>query len=60
MPIDFEDISLIKPMYVLLEKVVEILEQGSTKRWLTVKELAEYLSYSKDRIYKLKGGQFTR
>lgn len=34
------------------------LQNGSTKRWLSVRELGEYLSYSNDRIYKLKEEHF--
>ena len=41
-------------MFNLIEKLNNNLENGHTKRWLSVREIAEYLSYSNDRIYKLK------
>lgn len=41
-------------MLELLEKVSKQLEDSSAKRWLSVRELATYLSYSSDRIYKIK------
>lgn len=58
MNIEFESLKLLPQMFELINKLNENLENGMTKRWLGVKELAEYLSYSTDRIYKLKDEYF--
>lgn len=58
MNINFEDLKLLPQIFELIEKLSRQLEEGSAKRWLSVKELAEYLSYSNDRIYKLKDEYF--
>ncbi len=52
--IEMENINLIKSMAKEIELIRKELTNSSQKRWLGVKELAEYLGYSKDRIYKLK------
>ena len=54
MNINFEDLKLLPQMFELINKLNSNLENSFTKRWLSVRELAEYLSYSNDRIYKLK------
>jgi len=54
MNIEFESLKLLPQMFNLIEKLNNNLENGHTKRWLSVREIAEYLSYSNDRIYKLK------
>ena len=54
MNIEFESLKLLPQMFALIEKLNNNLENTHTKRWLSVKELAEYLSYSADRIYKIK------
>ena len=56
--IDMENINLIKNMANSLEVIKKALESMQTKRWLTVAELAKYLGYSKDRIYKFKESVF--
>jgi hypothetical protein len=58
MDIEFESLKLLPQMFRLIEKLNQRLEDGQVKRWLSVKELGEYLSYSKDRIYKLKEEYF--
>ena len=58
MNVNFEDLKLLPQMFALIEKLNSKLEDGLTKRWLSVRELAEYLSYSNDRIYKLKDEYF--
>ena len=52
--IDMENINLIKEMAKDIELIKRALSSSNQKRWLTVKELSEYLGYSKDRVYKLK------
>ncbi len=52
--IEMENINLIKSMAIEIKLIRKELTKNSQKRWLGVKELAEYLGYSKDRIYKLK------
>jgi hypothetical protein len=58
MNIEFESLKLLPQMFELIQKLNENLENNYTKRWLSVRELAEYLSYSNDRIYKLKDEYF--
>lgn len=41
-------------MFQIIETMHEELKTVQAKRWLNVKEVAEYLGYSKDRIYKIK------
>ncbi len=52
--IEMENINLIKKIATDLESVKKSLSNEYTKRWLNVRELALYLGYSKDRIYKIK------
>lgn len=56
--VDFSFLELLPQIKEDIEIVKKCLENSSKKRWLSVKELAEHLSYSKDRIYKLKGTVF--
>jgi predicted DNA-binding transcriptional regulator AlpA len=58
MNIEFESLKLLPQMFELIEKLNANLQNSHTKRWLSVRELAEYLSYSNDRIYKLKDEYF--
>ena len=58
MNIEFESLKLLPQMFELIEKLNSNLENSFTKRWLSVRELAEYLSYSNDRVYKLKDEYF--
>lgn len=58
MNIEFESLKLLPKMFALIEKLNTQIEEVHTKRWLSVKELAQYLSYSSDRIYKLKDEYF--
>jgi DNA integrity scanning protein DisA with diadenylate cyclase activity len=52
--IDMENINLIKNIANDIETIKKSLSSIQTKRWLTTNELAKYLGYSKDRIYKIK------
>ena len=54
MNVNFEDLQLLPKILQELETIKKALEGSQAKRWLNVKEVAEYLGYSKDRIYKLK------
>lgn len=54
MELGLEHLNLIPKMFQLIEMMSEELKSAQGKRWLNVKELAEYLGYSKDRIYKIK------
>ena len=58
MAIEMENINLLKEMAKDIELIKKALENQSGKRWLSVKELSEYLGYSKDHIYKLKEDTF--
>ena len=58
MNIELENLQLLPKIFELIEKLNTNLQNSSTKRWLSVRELAEYLSYSNDRIYKLKDEYF--
>ncbi len=52
--IEMENINLIKQIAEDIALLKKSLNDSHTKRWLSVKEVAEYLGYSKDRIYKIK------
>ena len=52
--IDMENINLIKDIARDIEVIKKNLSTIQTKRWLNTNELAKYLGYSKDRIYKIK------
>ncbi|WP_375724258.1 helix-turn-helix domain-containing protein [Arcobacter sp. KX21116] len=52
--IEMENINLIKEIANDIETIKKALASIQTKRWLNTQELAKYLGYSKDRIYKLK------
>ena len=54
MNVEFENLNLIKQMANDMQLLKQLLKNTNAKRWLSVKELAIYLSYSKDRIYKIK------
>ena len=56
--INMENINLLESMAKDIELIKKSLSSNQTKRWLSVKELATYLGYSKDRIYKLKDETF--
>lgn len=56
--IEMENINLIKTMAQDIELIKKALSNQTDKRWLNVKELAQYLGYSKDHIYKLKDDVF--
>lgn len=58
MNVAIENLSLIPKIVEDIELLKVSLENSNHKRWLTVKEIAEYLGYSKDRIYKLKSQSF--
>lgn len=52
--IEMENINLIKQIAEDIALLKKSLSDSPAKRWLNVKEVAEYLGYSKDRIYKIK------
>lgn len=52
--IEMENINLIKQIAEDIALLKKSLSDSTAKRWLNVKEVAEYLGYSKDRIYKIK------
>jgi len=52
--IEMENINLIKQIATDLVLIKQSLADNTAKRWLNVRELAQYLGYSKDRIYKIK------
>lgn len=54
MEIQLEHLNLLPKMFEIIETMYEELKTVQAKRWLNVKEVAEYLGYSKDRIYKIK------
>jgi predicted DNA-binding transcriptional regulator AlpA len=56
--INMENINLLKEMAQDIELIKKAMLGDSAKRWLNTKELSSYLSYSKDRIYKLKDEVF--
>ena len=57
--IEMENINLIKQIALDLELIKKALSNHTDKRWLNVREVAQYLGYSKDRIYKIKDEYFS-
>ena len=58
MDIQLENLKMLPRMLEIIEMMKEELTKEHTKRWLNVRELAEYIGYSKDRIYKIKEQYF--
>ena len=58
MDIGIEYLNLLPQLASDLKQIKKRLEEEGTKRWLNVRELASYLGYSKDRIYKIKDEHF--
>jgi len=59
MNVNFDALDKIPTMIKLLEKVLENQENLVDKPWLSTKEAAEYLGFSKDHIdAKVKRGEF--
>ena len=57
MNIDFKDLLLLPKIYELLSKLNHT-QITTEKRWLSVKELSSYLTFGKDKIYKMVDVQF--
>jgi len=58
MNIELENLRLLPEILKELETIKKELANYQEKRWLSVKELSAYLSYSTDYIYKLKESLF--
>ncbi len=57
MTIEFESLKLLPQIFELLNKLNDGLN-NSSKRWMSVKELSLYLTFGKDKIYKMIDVQF--
>ena len=55
---NFKNLELIKEIFIDIKSIKKSLENRVEKKWLSTKELAEYLDYSQDRLHKLKGDEF--
>ncbi|WP_345972231.1 helix-turn-helix domain-containing protein [Sulfurimonas diazotrophicus] len=58
MEIELEHLKMLPRILEIIELMKKEMDKGAAKRWLNVKELAEYLGYSRDRIYKIKDEYF--
>lgn len=58
MNIAFDNLELIPELLNELKVLNTKLDNANSKRWLNVDEIAKYLGYSKDHIYKLKTSSF--
>lgn len=58
MQVNFEHLELLPKILEKLEYIETHLQNNYSKRWLNVKEVSEYIGYSKDRIYKLKSEEW--
>jgi|GEM_PF-610907 len=58
MTVDFKYLELIKDVNEKVDFLIKSFESRNEKRWLSTKELSNYLDYSEDRIHKLKGVEF--
>ena len=52
MQINFEHLELLPKIYEKLQQIETHLENNYSKRWLNIRELAEYIGYSKESIHK--------
>jgi len=58
MNIEFENINLIKQLVDDIQLLKQSLISSNNKRWMSVKELSLYLTFGKDKIYKMVNVQF--
>lgn len=58
MQIDFEHLELIPKIYEKLQQIEMNLENNYSKRWLNIKEVADYIGNSKDSIHKIKANEW--
>lgn len=59
MTVEFESLKLLPQMYELLNRLNNCINTNS-KRWMSVKELSLYLTFGKDKIYKMIDIQFVQ
>ncbi len=52
MTVEFESLKLLPQIYELLSNLSS-QQSNSSKRWMSVKELSAYLTFGKDKIYKM-------
>ena len=57
MTVEFESLKLLPQIFELLNKLNDGMN-NSAKRWMSVKELSAYLTFGKDKIYKMIDVQF--
>ena len=57
MTVEFESLKLLPQIFEMLNKLNDGMN-NSTKRWMSVKELSAYLTFGKDKIYKMIDVQF--
>lgn len=57
MNVEFESLKLLPQIYELLNKLNDGMN-SSSKRWMSVKELSVYLTFGKDKIYKMIDVEF--
>lgn len=58
MNVEFENINLIKQLVDDMQLLKHSLINSNEKRWMSVKELSSYLTFGKDKIYKMINVQF--
>lgn len=58
MQVYFENLEALPKILERLENIEKHLQNNYSKRWLNVKELSEYIGYSKDHIHKLKASEW--
>ncbi len=58
MQINFEHLELLPKIYEKLQQIETHLENNYSKRWLNIRELAEYIGYSKESIHKIKTNEW--
>jgi len=52
MTVEFESLKLLPQIYELLNNLSS-QQSNTAKRWMSVKELSVYLTFGKDKIYKM-------
>lgn len=52
------EIKELNEVLAIVKDLKQIMSNSNSKKWMSVNELAKYIDYSKNAIYKMIGNQF--
>ncbi|MDP3588884.1 MAG: helix-turn-helix domain-containing protein [Sulfuricurvum sp.] len=58
MTLEIKELDVINEVFAIVKDLKKMINNSNSKKWMSVNELAEYICYSKDAIYKMIGTQF--